>query len=65
MTPDQMVKEIDGDYAMLKKLMQGVSERAEMAMQAAMEAPMPPDAGMPGPGDAPMGPGMGAQPPMM
>lgn len=71
MTPEQMVKEIDGDYELLKKLFQGVSERAELAMQEAMEAPMPPPdmggpgAGMPGPGGAPMGPDMGAQPPMM
>jgi hypothetical protein len=64
MSPEQMVKEIDGNYEMLKKLIQGVSERAEMAMQAAMEAPMPPP-DMGGPGGAPMGPDMGAQPPMM
>ena len=67
MSPEQMVKEIDGNYEMLKKLMQGVSERAEMAMQAAMEAPMPPpDMGGPGGGmPAPAGPDTGAQPPMM
>ena len=66
LSAQQMVDKIDGNYDLLKLLIERMSERAELIMLEAMHTPEMAAGGPPaGPPAGPAGPERGAQPPMM